>query len=59
MAPIGDRETTLGHPGRNLAGGLEEEEIWRERHAVGAGGRVYGGLGSHNTGTYTGDAQVG
>ena len=25
VAPRGDRETTLGHPGRNIVGGSEEE----------------------------------
>ena len=40
MIPRGNRETTTVHPGRNLVGGEEEEDIWRELHAVGAGGRV-------------------
>ena len=59
MAPRGDRETTSDHPGKNLAGGSEEDDIWKERHAVGAGGREESGLGSRNAGTEMGDSQVG
>ena len=36
-----------------------EEEMWRERHAVGARGKEESGLGSNNIGAERGDARVG
>ena len=56
VAKRGDIETTSVHLGRNLAGRLEEENIWKDCHALGSGGRWDGRLGSWNDGTDTGDA---
>ena len=58
MATSGDREITLYHLDRNLAGRLKEENIWRERHVLGSRRSWDGKLESWNDGTDTGDALV-
>ena len=59
MAPRGNIETTLGHLGRSLTGGYEEEAIGRESHTVGSRGRRCCIRVIRNAGTETGDARVG
>ena len=59
VAPIGLIELTYGNLGINILGVKDEGATGIEINAVGASGRYISRAGSRDTGTETGDAQVG